>query len=222
MGGKRLGDFTGKVFGRLTVLHRSTQSGRPKWVCKCSCGTMTTVRSDHLRSGCTTSCGCLNLEHSAQRGLRHGLSGTPEYNTWSAMIARCESEGNPAWSWYGGRGIKVCPRWRRSVVAFYLDVGPRPEGHSLDRIDNNGNYEPGNVRWATHREQMRNTSRNKLITAHGKTKTQLDWARATGIDPALIHRRLKRGWKPGAAVNTPAAGIVRASWATAGLLGFSS
>lgn len=127
---------------------------------------------------------------------------TPEYFAWRAMIKRCNS---PAWHrWYGGRGITVCARWRESFAAFLADVGARPgAGYSLDRVDNDRGYEPDNVRWATRREQMRNTRANRRITVGGTTRTLAEWAERAGLRPHAVLDRVKRGWAIEEAVTTP-------------------
>lgn len=125
----------------------------------CDCGNQYTARNNNLRSGNTTSCGC--RKQAARR--THGLSSHPLWGTWHAMLYRCEDPGHHAWPHYGGRGITVCPAWH-DLAAFITDIetaiGPRPAGKTLDRIDNDGNYEPGNVRWATRAEQVAN-ARNR-------------------------------------------------------------
>ena len=125
---------------------------------------------------------------------KHGRRNTPEYDSWRGMIARCRNPKSSGWEIYGGRGITVCEEWQQSFVAFLQHMGPRPSGSSLERIDSNGNYEPGNVRWATPPEQMRNTSRTRLITFAGKTQCIADWASELGMSHAKLTHRLNRGW----------------------------
>lgn len=133
----------------------------------------------------------------------HGARGTPLYNIWCNMRQRCLNPKQPSFHNYGGRGISIDPRWN-CFLTFCADVGPRPtESHTLDRYpDMNGNYEPGNVRWATRREQMSNVRYNVMITHGGETATMTEWSRRVGISPSQMHQRLKK-WTPEKAVTTP-------------------
>ena len=189
-------DLTGQTFGELIVLREDGRSkhGQVMWLCQCSCGEQTRAFSANLRKK-QRSCGCLVR-------TRGGLTGTPEFRAWRNMIARCCNPTDVSFGNYGGRGIIVCERWRRSFDDFLADVGKRPvvkgrNGHpefTLDRIDNNRGYEPGNVRWATWQDQQNNRRSNTLITHCGKTQTLAAWAEETGIGRATISYRLKRGW----------------------------
>jgi hypothetical protein len=139
-------------------------------------------------------------ESSRRAGLR-----TTEYKIWCGIIARCFNPKHEAFHRYGGRGITMCDRWRQSFESFLADVGRRPSGkHTLDRIDNNGNYEPGNVRWATQIEQRRNSSSVHFLEIRGERRIIADWARVSGIDERTLRGRILRGWEPERAVFEPA------------------
>ena len=163
-------DLTGVQFGRLTVLRRFEVASKQRviWLCQCTCGATKPVLAGSLASGRSRSCGCLNVELTKRRWsmgqanptLRHGHASngklTPTYHSWTGMIGRCENPNRPNFSYYGGRGITVCARWRNSFEAFLEDMGERPAGTSIDRINNAGHYEPGNCQWATKSHQQRN------------------------------------------------------------------
>ena len=148
-------DLTGQVFGRLTAFMEGPRngSGKRQWLCRCACGQTTQANQCHLRGGRIKSCGCKHAEHHRT----HGMERSAEYRTWDGMIQRCHNPRSKAWRWYGAKGVKVCPAWRSSFVRFFQDMGLRPgPEYSIDRIDPFGNYEPGNCRWATAKQQARN------------------------------------------------------------------
>ena len=154
-------DLTGQRFGRLVAQAVAETSGRKRhWVCLCDCGNEVTVRTSALTEGNTKSCGCLRdelMSKTGQRNRTHGLSHTLEYQSWRAMIARCTDPNNNKYYAYGAVGIRVCERWLNSFEAFLEDMGKRPTpDHSIDRINNDGDYEPDNCRWATRSEQNKN------------------------------------------------------------------
>lgn len=152
-------DMTGRHFGRWLVIAFSHigKSHRDHWLCRCNCGTDKVVKGNNLRTGCSLSCGCLQRELAASCNTKHGQSKTSEHNIWSSMIQRCENPKAKYFKDYGGRGIKVCDEWRNSFTTFLRDMGNRPSSkYSIDRIDNDGNYEPCNCRWATAAEQRHN------------------------------------------------------------------
>jgi hypothetical protein len=148
------------TFGMLTAIEPvGRQNGKVVWRCRCACGGETESTANNLRSGNSTNCGCVRRSGLSQRNTTHGLGKPPEYNSWANMVQRCHNPDHPKFHYYGGRGISVCSVWRESFPAFLAHIGPRPSpGHSIDRFpDNNGNYEPGNVRWATQKEQVANS-----------------------------------------------------------------
>jgi len=163
---RRVIDLAGRVVGRLTVV-RLTQERRQKyacWECLCACGKTTIVTSHNLTNGGTVSCGCYRAGRGRIENVRHGHRRgdftSPTYITWCAMLARVRRSSGPAVARYRNRGIKVCDRWT-DFAAFLADMGPRPDGTTIDRINNDGDYEPGNCRWATPKEQQANRSCSK-------------------------------------------------------------
>ncbi len=154
-------DIKGQRFGKLIIRERGISHDRKaRWNCLCDCGKTVTVRGDALRSGKTKSCGCLQVDVQRARNTIHGecpRSGmTREYIAWRAMISRCTLVNGKEYEHYGGRGITVCDRWRHSYQNFLSDMGRCPKRMTLDRRNNDGNYEPGNCRWATYHEQALN------------------------------------------------------------------
>lgn len=192
--------LSGQVFGRLTAIcyvHKVKSTNRV-WLCRCECGTEIEVIGRSLTDGNTRSCGCLSREVSAKniraQRLTHGRTRTPEYYAWMAMKRRCSGVRTRDKRNYSDRGIIVDPLWRESFQAFFEHVGPRPSiDHSLDRIDNDGNYEPGNVRWATRKEQARNKTNNRILVAHGYSMSAAEWIEVTGVTMSKIKRGIERG-----------------------------
>ena len=154
-----LRDLSGQVFGKLTVLNRvPPEPGKGvNWVCRCECGVVNVkgVQMGQLISGKIVSCGCHRRALTKNINTKHGLHRQPTYNSWQSMRSRCQNPADPAWERYGGRGISVCERWN-DFSAFLEDLGVRPTGTSIDRINNDGNYEPGNCKWSTPTEQNNN------------------------------------------------------------------
>lgn len=192
----------GKVFGRLTVVEPAENSpaGAARWRCVCVCGGETTTTAQKLTSGHTTSCGC----YAREVNRSHGLYRSPEYNIYQTMIQRCTNEKDDAYSRYGGRGIKVCDRWLESFENFYADMGPRPSPkHTIDRKDNEGDYEPGNCKWETWDVQYRNRRQTVWYEFNGERLCQKDLCSKYNLDEATFAARLRRGWSLEKAVTTP-------------------
>lgn len=164
--GKRLDIRQGDKYGRLTII-KEKQSKRYKnhtvriVSCICDCGKSWVGRLSDIRTGSVKSCGCYSSEYQKKKRTTHGRYGTLEYKSWQSMKERCSNPKNIKWDLYGGRGIIVCDRWLNSFQNFFDDMGPRVEGTTLDRIDNDGNYEPSNCRWTTIEEQNRNRKRRR-------------------------------------------------------------
>lgn len=210
----------GCVFGKLIVIKRigNSSTGKKRWLCRCECGRE--CRFTYQRLIKNGSCGCIIKEKSDRKN--HGLSGNYLYHIWAGMIHRCYSEKNSAYHDYGGRGITVCDEWRFSVHKFMEDMGDRPtDGHSIDRIDVNGNYEPENCRWATRSEQELNkrprVHKPKIeidkivIEYNGKTQTAMQWAKEIGISCKAMKHRVKR-WPIDRVIETPRDPVWETKW----------
>lgn len=200
--------YLNKRYGRLTVVAYipgfTHSSGRrpPYLKCLCDCGNRTTAQTGSLEAGFIASCGCLQRD----RSTKHGMTDTSTYGSWSSMISRCSNLNNIKYADYGGRGIKVCDRWlgKDGFVNFLADMGIRPEGMTLDRYpSNDGNYEPGNCRWATAEEQASNRRGNHLIVFLGRSLTISQWAREYHIKPKTLFERLRRGMPIEIALSIP-------------------
>lgn len=196
-------DLTGQRFGRLTVVECCGRSkdGQKVYLCRCDCGTEKKVRSGNLRNGNTQSCGCLSAEKTAERSrkrlLVHGGCGTRLYSIWIDMRSRCTWNKAINWHLYGGRGIKVCDEWVNNFTAFrdWAMTNGYSDDLQLDRIDNDGNYEPCNCKWSTRIEQGNNRRTCVYVTINGETKTVVEWCRINGIAVSTAFSRIERGWK---------------------------
>lgn len=197
-------DHTGREFGKLTVISFAgfLSSGRGRaaaWLCRCKCGNEKVIRANDFQNK-TNSCGCGRKEAQLIAVKKHGLSESSEYIVWGGMKGRCADKKQKS---HGGRGIKVCERWM-TFENFLADMGPRPsDQHQIDRINNNGNYEPGNCRWATRSEQMRNTRGNRVLEFRGEVRTVAEWVVITGIPCRTLRGRLWLGWPIEKALTTP-------------------
>jgi len=203
-------DLTGQSFGRWTVIGPAPHiNGKPAWACRCGCGHIKDVRANSLRTGRSQSCGCIRNERTSKALTIHGAtkSGgkkTRAYEAWVGMKERCYNPNRKNYRDYGGRGIVVCDRWRKNFVAFWNDLGDPPDGLSLERINNDGNYEPKNCRWATRAEQSANRRCSIYIDLRGRRLSAAEWAAETGLSQNIIRKRIMRGWLPMDAVSTPA------------------
>jgi hypothetical protein len=206
---KKIEGIVGQRFGRLVVkeLAAPNRHGQAQVLCECDCGTSKVVDQNATRRGDISSCGCLRRESGKLRGqlqARHGMRNTPEYSAWISMKMRVYNRKGRAWKDYGGRGIVVCDRWLESFENFFADMGFRPDPSlSLERKDNDGNYEPGNCVWAARTKQQRNQRRSVYLTARNETLHANEWSARTGIPGWKIRRRIGYGWDPERILSTP-------------------
>jgi hypothetical protein len=206
MRGRSAIDLTGRVCGRWTVISRDhSKPGQMYWLCKCECGTVRIVQGGDLRNGGSKGC----KQCREYKGVpTHGMYHTPEYKIWSAMWQRCTCQTSQQYKNYGARGISVCDRWS-SFQSFFDDMGPRPPSargsriYSIDRINNDGNYEPNNCRWTTITTQRRNTRLNRLVTFNDTTKCVAEWAAQYGMHRQSLLNRLNHGWSIERAITEP-------------------
>lgn len=201
------------------VNHRLTQVGlsfRSSKTCRsavfiCECGNRKVILLSEVSSGGTRSCGCLREEvtsalrttHGHTKGTKKSDRPSREYRSWNGLKDRCENPNSHKWDDYGGRGITVCDRWSNSFEAFFEDMGPKPVGCSLDRVDNSKGYCKENCRWASIKQQARNTRKNRLIEWDGRTQCLSEWAEELGMKPYVLGLRFKAGWSVERALTTP-------------------
>lgn len=203
----KITDRTGERYGRLLVLRQGPDAFSSKgkrnitWVCRCICGNETTVRSGHLTSGHTISCGCAHREQMEwwkTFSITHGKTNEKSYRTWLMIKSRCYNKKDIDYRYYGERGIKLADEWKTDPKKFcdYVENLARysETGTTIDRIDPNKNYEPGNLRWITMQEQQSNKRNNIFLTFDGRTMTLTEWAKETGISQPTLTRRKKAGW----------------------------
>jgi hypothetical protein len=200
-------DLTDQKFGRRTVLGQAeSKNGKRRWKTVCECGKEQVVIGADLKR--RHSCGCYVVEYATNHNRRHGGARrgkmTQEYRAWKEAQDRCYRATSPFYHRYGGRGIGMCDRWRESFETFLADMGPKPSAqHSIDRVDNDGHYEPGNCRWATKKEQARNQSSNRLLTYQGETMPMAAWAERVGRSSSTVSARLQKGWTVERALTEP-------------------
>lgn len=192
-------DISGQRFGKLKVIefYGNSERGNAMWKCQCDCGNVVICNGGNLRNGNTKSCGCITRNKTIERSTKHGKSGSQLYRVYNHMKGRCYTETDSAYKDYGGRGIKICDEWlgERGFENFYnwsMENGFRV-GLTIDRINNDGNYEPSNCRWTDKINQCNNRRSNRFLTARGETHTVAEWSRITGLKSATIIQRLNRG-----------------------------
>lgn len=188
---KPLEDLAGRRYGRLTVVRRlpNVTRGNTIWLCKCDCGGESITQSGALKRGITSSCGCLQR----QVATTHGMEGSRTYNIWAKMKQRCANPDDKGYPDYGGRGISYCQEWE-SFETFFRDMGTAPKGLSLERVNNNLGYSSANCKWATPKEQRRNTRVTRYIEFRGVKKAMTEWAETIGVSPQTLRSRLNLGW----------------------------
>lgn len=196
---------TGERYSEWVVLSETGKkniANQPMFSCQCVCGNVRNVSSAALRFAKSKNCGCRRYAALKVNLSKHGR-GTPEYVAWSHIKQRCLNPDDHGYQDYGGRGISVCSRWM-DFDNFYSDMGPRPSAkHSIDRVDNNRGYEPGNCRWTTSDIQARNTRRNRSLEFNGEKLTVADWTKRLGFGRGAIPGRIKRGWSTEKILTTP-------------------
>lgn len=202
-------DCSGIKYGKLTALHQTEKGRYAKYMCRCDCGVEKVIHKSALVGGLTNSCGCWASEQLADRNTTHGMSKTAEYVIWAAIKRRCYLVTTKEYARYGARGIRVSDEWLNSFEAFFRDMGKRPEGLSIERIDNDGNYCKENCRWATPTEQANNRRSSRLINFNGTIKTLMQWSKETGFKQFTISQRIdKLGWSIEDALTKP----LKPSW----------
>jgi hypothetical protein len=190
----------GTRFFRLVVIElaekRKTISGSVnfRYKCKCDCGAIKIIFDSMLKSGRTKSCGCLQKELLKKRLTTHGMTNTKTFKTWESMKERCTRQNTKYYKHYGGRGIKVCERWQNSFENFLKDMGEKPDGLTLDRIDPDKDYSPENCRWSSTKEQNNNKRNNVILEFNNEKKTVAEWADFLGMKIGTLRSRLERGW----------------------------
>lgn len=169
---------------------------RLKWRMRCKCGALRDVLASDIKIGKSVSCGCYQKLRASEANLSHGMTGSTEHNSWRGAKERCYDTKHILYKRYGGRGIRMCDRWRNSFEDFLSDMGPKPSpNHQIDRYPNqNGHYEPGNCRWATRKEQCNNKTTNHLLSYKGRTQTMMQWSRELGINYYTLRSRKRIGY----------------------------
>jgi len=200
-------NLLGVRFGRLLVVgHLASQRQQRRWLCSCDCGKRVVATTSQLRrKDGKKSCGCLHREIVRRLATKHNQCGTRLYRCWAGVKRRCKNRNDAAWARYGGRGIRVCEEWENyePFMSWAIKNGYRDD-KEIDRIDNDGNYEPSNCRWATRSEQVLNRSDNRRIEYRGEKRTMKEWALLVGLNYDALRGRIDRGWSIRRALTTPA------------------
>ena len=199
-------DMTGYKFNGCEVLYRvENKNGVAHWKCKCRCGKLFVSAGSSIRKGKTNSCGCYQRERVSNSRKTHGESKSRLYGIWEGMKHRCNNPSNSRYSRYGGRGIKITSEWDSSFESFakWSYANGYNDDLTIDRKDNNGNYEPSNCRWVNYKTQSRNRNYNKLLKFQGKELCVTEWSDLTGITSGTIYSRLRRGWSIEKTLSTP-------------------
>lgn len=197
-------DLTGQRFGRLKVVELlGSCKSATFWLCRCDCGETVETNRGALLQSAARSCGCLKRELTLTRTVTHGMSSKLIYKRWTNMIQRCTNPKHPKYPNYGGRGIRVCKRWLESFEAYYADMGDPPPGSSIDRKDNDGDYEPTNCYWAGDVDQANNRTSNRIVEYEGSFYTLTQLANLTGVNYGTLWDRLDKGWSVTSAAEKP-------------------
>ena len=204
-------DLVGEKYGRLEVKEYvgCSKHGDTEYRCKCDCGNERVVRAYNLRSGNTSSCGCLHKEMLSSARKTHGLSSSKLYSVWTAIIARCNHVNHPSYKYYGERGIRVCKEWEESFLVFHEWAlsSEYQDNLTIDRKDNSGDYSPDNCKWSTKTEQQNNRRVNRFITFNGETKTLAQWSKVVGLKYNALQYRWSSGWSEEETLLTPKHGL---------------
>lgn len=188
-------NLIGKTFGYLTVIERrpNDKHRNTTWLCKCTCGKTKVISGQSLRKGYSKSCGCKKSEMLSKANTKHGMKYSPTYNSWLAMKKRCNNPVCDHYYNYGAKGIKVCEEWNSSFICFLHDMGKRPQGKTLDKIDNSKGYYKENCKWSTDKQQRENRTDNCMIEYKGRIQTCKQWSDETGIKYDILNDRFNRG-----------------------------
>jgi hypothetical protein len=205
---KNFKNLSGQFFGGVSVVcYAGSQNQTSMWYCRCVCGNFFIAMSSNLQRGNTTSCGCFHSQRCSEAHKTHGFTNKQResgYGCWASMKQRCLDPNSISYPHYGARGIKICDRWLESFKNFYADMGPRPSlKHSIERKNNDGNYEPQNCVWATGLEQAFTKSNVIHVMFEGKKVVLAEAIRKSGLTNGCVYARVERGWNPQDAIDTP-------------------